>query len=130
MDTPEHLKYTTEHEWAKVDGDLVVVGITDFAQDALGEIVYVELPDKGDEITKGDSFAAVESTKSVSDLFAPISGEIVDINEVLIESPETVNDDPYGEGWIAKISPYDRVELEDLMNSDDYNDYVESQFEE
>ena len=98
-------------------------------QDSLGEIVYVELPDQGDEIAKGDSFAAVESTKSVSDLFAPVSGEVVGVNTQLLETPEVINKDPYGEGWIVRISPHDSEELDTLMDSDGYTEYLENEFE-
>jgi glycine cleavage system H protein len=127
VEIPEVLKYTKEHEWARVEDDLVIIGITDYAQDALGEIVYIELPSEGDEVTKGEPFGAVESTKSVSDLYAPISGEVVEVNEALLDSPEAINEDPYGEGWMVKVKPYDFGELEDLMDSDEYSDFIEKQ---
>ncbi|HLE25701.1 MAG TPA: glycine cleavage system protein GcvH [Thermodesulfobacteriota bacterium] len=126
---PEVLKYTKEHEWARVEDDIVIIGITDYAQDALGEIVYIELPSEGDEVTKGETFGAVESTKSVSDLFAPISGEVVEVNEALLDSPEAINEDPYGEGWMVKVKPYDPSELDDLMDSDEYTEFIEMQSE-
>ncbi|HZX14451.1 MAG TPA: glycine cleavage system protein GcvH [Thermodesulfobacteriota bacterium] len=129
VEIPEVLKYTKEHEWARVEDDIVIIGITDYAQDALGEIVYIELPSEGDEVTKGETFGAVESTKSVSDLYAPISGEVVEVNEALLDSPEAINEDPYGEGWMVKVKPYDPSELEDLMDSDEYTEFIEKQSE-
>jgi len=125
VEIPEVLKYTKEHEWARVEDDIVIIGITDYAQDALGEIVYIELPSEGDEITRGEPFGAVESTKSVSD----ISGEVVEVNEALLDSPEAINEDPYGEGWMVKVKPYDPSELEDLMDSDEYTEFIEKQSE-
>ncbi|HXG31672.1 MAG TPA: glycine cleavage system protein GcvH [Thermodesulfobacteriota bacterium] len=129
LETPEDLKYTKEHEWARLEEGLVVIGITSYAQDALGEIVYVELPSEGDEITKGDPFGGVESTKSVSDLYAPLSGEVVEVNEALLDSPETINEDPYGAGWMIKVRPYDLNELEDLMDHEEYAEYIEKEME-
>ncbi|KRT65861.1 MAG: glycine cleavage system H protein, glycine cleavage system H protein [Candidatus Dadabacteria bacterium CSP1-2] len=129
VEIPEVLKYTKEHEWARVEDDIVIIGITDYAQDALGEIVYIELPSEGDEVTKGETFGAVESTKSVSDLYAPISGEVAEVNEALLDSPEAINEDPYGEGWMVKVKPYDPSELEDLMDSDEYTEFIEKQSE-
>ncbi|MGH7799541.1 MAG: glycine cleavage system protein GcvH [Thermodesulfobacteriota bacterium] len=129
VEIPEVLKYTKEHEWARVEDDIVIIGITDYAQDALGEIVYIELPSEGDEITRGEPFGAVESTKSVSDLYAPISGEVVEVNEALLDSPEAINEDPYGEGWMIKVKPYDPSELDDLMDSDEYTEFIERQSE-
>ncbi|HEX3036092.1 MAG TPA: glycine cleavage system protein GcvH [Thermodesulfobacteriota bacterium] len=129
VEIPEEFKYTKEHEWTNVEKDLVIIGITDYAQEALGEIVYIELPSEGDEITKGDPFGAVESTKAVSDLYAPISGEVVEVNEVLFHSPESINEDPYGNGWMIKVKPYDTNELKDLMEYDEYTDFVEKEME-
>ncbi len=129
VEIPEVLKYTKEHEWVRVEDDIVIIGITDYAQDALGEIVYIELPSEGDEITRGEPFGAVESTKSVSDLYAPISGEVVEVNEALLDSPEAINEDPYGEGWMVKVKPYDTSELDDLMDSDEYTEFIEKQSE-
>lgn len=128
-DIPEELKYTEEHEWARVEDDIVVVGITDYAQEALGEIVFVELPSEGEELEIGDTFGGVESTKSVSDLFSPISGDIVEVNELLLDSPEDINTDPYGDGWIIKISPDNKEELDDLMDSSEYAEFLENQEE-
>lgn len=125
----EELKYTKEHEWAKLEDDWVVIGITDYAQDALGEIVYIELPSEGDEITKGNPFGAVESTKSVSDLYAPVSGEVMEVNEALLDSPEAINEDPYGDGWMIKVKPYDIGEIQDLMDSDEYTEFIDKESE-
>ena len=127
---PDELKYTSDHEWALEDGELLVIGITDYAQDALGEIVYIELPSEGDEITKGDPFGAVESTKAVSDLYAPVSGDVVEVNDMLLDSPETINGDPYGEGWMIKVRPYDPKELTELMDNEEYSEYVEKEMED
>jgi glycine cleavage system H protein len=127
IDIPEELKYTDEHEWARIEDDLVVIGITDYAQDALGEIVYIELPSEGDEITKGDSFGGVESTKSVSDLYAPVSGEVVEVNESLLDSPETINEDPYGDGWLIKVKIHDSDEFDDLMDNEQYSEFIEKE---
>ena len=126
----EELKYTNDHEWAHEEGEVLVIGITDYAQDSLGEIVYIELPSEGDEITKGDPFGAVESTKAVSDLYAPVSGDVVEVNEVLLDSPELINSDPYGEGWMIKVKVYDPGELEELMDFEGYTDFVEKEIEE
>ena len=125
----DELKYTKEHEWVKLEDDLVVIGITDYAQDALGEIVYIELPSEGDEVTKGNPFGAVESTKSVSDLYAPVNGEVVEVNEALLDSPEAINEDPYGDGWMIKVKPYDVGELQDLMDNDEYTEFIEKESE-
>lgn len=126
----EDLKYTNDHEWAHEEGDVLVIGITDYAQDSLGEIVYIELPSEGDEITKGDPFGAVESTKAVSDLYAPVSGDVVEVNDALLDSPEIINSDPYGEGWMIKVKVYDPGELDDLMDFEGYTDFVEKEIEE
>jgi len=127
MDFPEDLKYTREHEWARKKGDNFVVGITDFAQSQLGDVVYVELPDVGDPVKKGESFGVVESTKAVSELFAPLTGKIVEVNDPLSDAPETVNDDPYEEGWMIVIEPSDPKELEALMDAKAYRAFVEEQ---
>jgi len=129
VDIPDELKYTKEHEWASIEGNSVTVGITDYAQDALGEIVYIELPGEGDEVTKDEPFGAVESTKSVSDLYAPVSGEVIEVNEMLLDSPEVINEDPYGEGWMIKVKMYDPAELDDLMDAEEYVEYIEKEAE-
>lgn len=131
MEYPRELKYSTEHEWAAVEGeDRVRVGITDFAQDALGDVVYVDAPDEGTEVRAGEAFGEVESTKSVSDIFSPVSGRIVQRNAALSDTPELVNQDPYGEGWIAVIEMSDPEELDDLMDADAYRRLVEEGAEE
>jgi glycine cleavage system H protein len=127
MNFPEDLKYTKEHEWARQKGGRVLVGITDFAQDQLGDVVYVELPAVGDEVKKGESFGVVESTKAVSELFAPISGKVVEVNDPLVEAPETVNDDPYEEGWMIAIEPSDPKELAELLDVKAYAAFVAEQ---
>lgn len=129
VDIPEDLRYTEEHEWAKENEGSVTIGITDFAQEALGEIVFVELPIEGNKVTKGDSFGGVESTKSVSDLYSPISGEVIEVNEVLLDSPEIINEDPYSSGWIVKVRPYDLADLNDLMDAEAYTEFVENESE-
>jgi glycine cleavage system H protein len=126
MDYPEELRYTKEHEWVSVeDGDRVRVGITDFAQDALGDVVYVDIPEEGTEVTSGQAFGEVESTKSVSDIFSPVSGRIAERNGVLSETPELVNRDPYGEGWMIVVEMSDPSELDRLMNAASYREMVE-----
>ena len=105
MHTPEGLRYSSDHEWVRVDGDTATIGITDYAQDALGDVVYVDLPQVGDSVTAGASFGEVESTKSVSELYAPVDGEVAEINEALEDAPETVNEDPYAGGWMLRSSP-------------------------
>ncbi len=121
---PKDLKYDKEHEWVRVDGDIAVIGISDFAQDQLGEVVYVDLPAVGDEIIAGESFGEVESVKSVSELFSPLSGDIVEVNETLGDAPETVNEDCYGDGWMVKIKMADAAQTDDLMNADEYEAFI------
>ena len=118
--TPEELKYATSHEWARLDGDIVTVGISDHAQDALGDLVYVELPSVGDSVQAGDEAGVVESVKAASDIYAPVSGEIVEINEALADSPETVNSAPYTDGWLYRIRISDASELDKLLSADEY----------
>jgi glycine cleavage system H protein len=120
MNVPTDLKYTKDHEWVKVDGDIVTVGITDFAQGELGDIVYVEVDTLGEELEADTVFGTVEAVKTVSDLFLPLAGEIIEFNESLEEEPEKVNDDPYGEGWMIKIKVADTSNLETLLSADDY----------
>ena len=117
---PTELRYTEEHEWVRVDGDLAVVGITDYAQQQLGDVVYVDLPAPGAEVTNGQPFGEVESTKSVSDLFAPVSGTVESRNEDLDERPELVNSDPYGEGWLVAIRANDVAEFDQLLDASTY----------
>ncbi len=120
MNVPENLKYTKEHEWARIEGDIAIIGITDYAQGELGDIVYLELPEVGSEIAKDESFGTVEAVKAVSDLYAPLSGEVVEVNEALQDAPETVNSDPYGEGWLIKVKIKNPGEIDDLLDSTDY----------
>tara|TARA_A100001037_G_scaffold241923_1_gene222224 strand:- start:33755 stop:34138 length:384 start_codon:yes stop_codon:yes gene_type:complete len=117
---PNDRKYSQSHEWALIDSQTALIGITDFAQDELGDIVFVELPNPGDSITKGDIFGLVESIKAVSDLYAPLSGTISDINPLLDTEPEQINDDPYGAGWMLKIELTDLGEVEKLLTKDEY----------
>ncbi|HIA40159.1 MAG TPA: glycine cleavage system protein GcvH [Candidatus Poseidoniales archaeon] len=119
-EAPEELFYTKEHEWLRIEGDEVVVGITDHAQDALTDIVYIELPEVGDEFTEMDEFALVESVKSASPIFAPMAGEILAVNQALEDTPELINQDPYGEGWIVRFKFVDSNATEGLMSADDY----------
>ena len=127
MDFPEDLRYTREHEWARKKGTSYVVGITDFAQEQLGDVVYVELPDVGDPVKKGESFGVVESTKAVSDLYAPVSGKVVEINSPLVDAPEGINEDPYGEGWMIAVEPSDTKELDALLDAKGYTSLVQEQ---
>jgi glycine cleavage system H protein len=117
---PEDLLYHPEHDWAKIDGDVATFGVTWFAQDSLGEIVFFDPPVVGAKVTQGDSYAEVESVKAVSDVIAPLSGEIVEVNEALSDSPEKVNDDPYGEGWMVKVRLSDPAERDSLLDPDTY----------
>ncbi|MAG22181.1 MAG: glycine cleavage system protein H [Candidatus Diapherotrites archaeon] len=123
MDNPEDRKYTKGHEWAKKEGELIVVGITDFAQHALTDIVFVELPEKGKELEKGKQMCVVESVKSVSDIFAPVNGEVAEVNSELENSPEKLNQAPF-DSWLVKIKPKDPAEFDSLMSSQQYNEYV------
>lgn len=120
-ETPSELRYTEQHEWVRDDGDVVTVGITHYAQDQLGDVVYVDLPSPGAEVELDQPFGEVESTKSVSDLYAPVTGVIVERNDELDERPELVNTDPYGEGWMVTIRPVDRSQLDGLLQADAYH---------
>ena len=124
MNIPADLKYTQDHEWIKIDGDIATVGITDFAQGELGDIVYVEIETEGEELDKEEVFGSVEAVKTVSDLFMPVSGEITEFNEALEASPETVNEDPYGDGWMIKIKMSDISELDGLMDAGAYKSHI------
>jgi len=126
MSIPDDLKYTQDHEWVRVDGDVVTVGITDFAQGELGDIVFVEIETEGEELDKGETFSTVEAVKTVSDLFMPVGGEITEFNEALADDPELVNKDPYGEGWMIKVKVADTAELDELMDADAYKAKVEA----
>jgi glycine cleavage system H protein len=126
MDIPKYLKYTKDHEWANHDEDdgIVVVGITDYAQAKIGDITYVELPEEGEEVEKAASLAEIEHHKGVEEVYSPVSGRIVEVNEALKESPGLINQDPYEEGWLVKIEPSDVSDLEDLMDAEEYEEYV------
>lgn len=125
MEYPDNLKYTKEHEWIRLEEDIATIGITDHAQEQLGDIVYTELPDVGETIHQGDAFAVVESVKAVSDVFAPVTGDIVECNDPLIENPEMLNEDCYGEGWMVKVRITDVEVLGTLMTHDQYAKFVE-----
>jgi glycine cleavage system H protein len=127
MNFPEDLRYTKDHEWARSKGGRVVVGITEFATDQLGDVVYVELPAVGDLVKKGEAFGVVESTKAVSDLYAPVSGKVVEINSPLVDAPEGINEDPYGEGWMIAIEPSNPGEVDALLDAKGYTALVQEQ---
>jgi len=126
MNIPTDLKYTNDHEWVRVDGDVAVVGVTDFAQGELGDVVFVEIETEGETLDKGETFGTVEAVKTVSDLFMPVGGEVIEFNEALADEPELVNKDPYGEGWMIKIKVAKAAELETLMSAEDYQKMVEA----
>jgi glycine cleavage system H protein len=126
MNIPSDLRYSTDHEWVRVDGDIVTIGITEYAQDALGDVVFVELPEAGVSVTAGATFSEVESTKSVSDIYAPVTGAISAVNETLESAPELLNSDPYGDGWICRIQMTDPSELDGLMDADAYRALTEA----
>ncbi len=125
MNVPENLRYSSDHEWALADGDAVRVGITDYAQDALGDVVYVDLPEVGARLEQGSSFGEVESTKSVSDLYAPVTGTVTEVNQELADAPERLNEDPYGEGWICVIAPDDAGQIDGLLDAGAYRSLIE-----
>ncbi|MGA8296015.1 MAG: glycine cleavage system protein GcvH [Acidimicrobiales bacterium] len=122
VNTPDDLRYTNDHEWARSEDGAVRVGITDFAQDALGDVVFIQLPEKGKTVSKGDTLGEIESTKSVSEIYAPISGEVVEVNAELSDAPQKVNEDPYGGGWICTISPSSPGEIDDLLDAAGYRE--------
>mgnify|MGYP006141300861 FL=1 len=124
MNTPSHLKYTKDHEWVKIEGDTLTVGITDFAQGELGDIVYVEVDSLDESLDEEAVFGTVEAVKTVSDLFMPVAGEIIEFNESLEEEPEKVNEDPYGDGWMIKIKVTDSTDLDSLLSADDYKNLI------
>lgn len=127
MDTPKDLRYSEEHEWVKDEGDKVRVGITFFAQSELGDIVFVELPEVGDEVTADEPFGSVESVKTVSELYAPVSGKVVEVNEDLSDSPEFVNESPYEKAWMVVVEPSDKSELDKLMTADKYDEMTKEE---
>ncbi|MGQ1911565.1 glycine cleavage system protein GcvH [Marinifilum sp. RC60d5] len=120
MNVPENLKYTKDHEWIRVEGEEAFIGVTDFAQSELGDIVFVEVETEGDELDKEEVFGTIEAVKTVSDLFMPVGGEVLEFNEKLEDAPELINSDPYGEGWIIKVKMADTAELEELLTAEAY----------
>ena len=129
MDFPKELKYTDQHEWARLEGEITTVGISDYAQERLGDIVFVELPEIGTETKKGEAFCVVESVKAASDIYAPMSGEVTAINKNIEDHPELVNQAPYGDGWLVRIKVSDTAQIDDLMDSGKYKKFVEEQEE-
>ena len=126
MNIPENLKYTKDHEWIRVEGDNAYVGITDYAQGELGDIVFLEIETEGEELAKEEVFGTIEAVKTVSDMFMPIGGEVVEVNEKLEETPEIVNQDPYGDGWLIKIKIADTAEIDELLDSATYKNLLEA----
>lgn len=124
MNIPADLKYTKDHEWVKIEGNIATVGITDFAQSELGDIVFVEIETEGDELDKEEVFGSVEAVKTVSDLFMPLSGEVAEVNSKIESTPEVVNEDPYGEGWMIKIQMSNTAELDELLDADAYKETI------
>jgi len=127
MEFPDNLLYTKDHEWVRVEGGMVTIGITDYAQEQLGDIVFIDLPSKGQDVSKDDTFGVVESVKSVSDCFSPITGKVVDINEDLAENPAMVNEDCYGDGWMVRIEVKNPAEIKGLMKASEYESFVKEE---
>lgn len=125
MNVPDDLRYSSDHEWVRVEGNTITLGITDYAQDALGDVVFVDVPEVGTAVAVGGTFSEVESTKSVSDIYAPVSGTISEVNADLADSPELLNNDPYGDGWLCKIDLADASELDSLLDADGYRALIE-----
>ena len=125
--TPEDSKYAKSHEYVHVEGDIGTIGITDYAQKELGDVVFVELPQAGSQLEAADELGSIESVKAVSELFSPVSGEVVEVNEALTEKPELVNTDPYGDGWMIKVRLSDPTEVDELMNAEEYEEYIETE---
>lgn len=123
-ENPEDLRFDKEHEWLRVEGDVATVGISEYAQDQLGEVVYLDLPSVGDSLIAGETFGEIESVKSVSELYSPVSGEVVEVNEDIDGAPETVNSDPYGAGWMVKVRLADPSQLDSLMSAEEYESFV------
>ena len=124
MDLPNNIKYTEDHEWVKLDGDIATIGITDFAQSELGDIIFVEFPDNGIEVSQKESIGTLEAVKTVADIFSPLSGNVIELNENLESNPELINESPYDAGWILKIKVSDSNQLDSLMSSSDYNNLI------
>ena len=127
MEFPKELKYTKEHEWVKEEDGHYVVGITDFAQDSLGDVVFVELPQEGSAVTKDEPFGVVESVKAVSDLYSPFTGTVVEVNDAIIDSPEAINDDPYGDAWMLKIKVGEPMEATEMLSDEEYQAFTEEE---
>jgi glycine cleavage system H protein len=130
MEILKELRYSEEHEWAAADENIATIGITDYAQEQLGDIVYIELPETGTQVTKGDKFGVVESVKAVSDLYSPVTGTVVTVNTGLPNTPETINEEPYGDGWMIRVEMSDPEELDDLMTAAEYEKFIEEAEEE
>jgi len=126
---PKNLKYHKEHDWARIEGDVATLGVTDYAQESLGDIVYIELPEVGAEVSAGASYAEIESVKAVSDVFAPVSGTVIEANEEVVDAPELINESPYEDGWLIKIKLSDPSEADDLMSADEYEEMLAEQEE-
>ncbi|PIF05189.1 MAG: glycine cleavage system protein H [Draconibacterium sp.] len=124
MKIPDDLKFTKDHEWVKIEGNSAIVGVTDFAQGELGDIVFVEIETEGEELAQGDTFGTVEAVKTVSDLFMPVGGKVVEVNEALSDEPELVNKDPYGKGWMIKLEVADLAEMDELMSASEYTEMI------
>ncbi|WP_436923499.1 glycine cleavage system protein GcvH [Halosimplex amylolyticum] len=124
FDVPDDLRYLESHEWVRVDDDSARIGISDFAQDELGDVVFVDLPSEGDEIAADEDFGVVESIKAVSDLYAPVSGTVTAVNAALVDAPELINEDPYGDGWLLEVELADDAEFDDLLSPDEYEDQI------
>jgi len=127
MSVKENLYYSEDHEWVREEEDCLVIGVSDFAQEELGDIVFVELPEVEEEFDKDDSFGVLESVKAVSDTFIPVSGRVIEVNEALLDNPELINDDPYGEGWLIKVDPADDSELDELLSAEEYAEFIEEE---
>jgi len=124
MNVPDDLKYTTEHEWIRVEGEEIVIGVTDFAQGELGDVVFVEIETEGETLSKGDTFGNIEAVKTVSDLYMPLDGEVVEVNSVLEDTPEIVNSQPFGDGWMVRIKMSDPAQLEELLSAEEYRKLI------
>lgn len=124
MNIPDNLKYTKEHEWVKIDGDIATIGITDYAQNELGDIVFIEIETEGETLDREETFGSIEAVKTVSDLFMPLGGEVLEFNSALEQAPETVNRDPYGDGWIIKVKIADKGEIKDLLDAEAYKNLI------
>ena len=129
MDYPTQYRYTREHEWLRLDGEIATVGITHHAQDQLGDVVFVELPEVGAKLQAERAFGAVESVKAVSDIYSPLSGDVTEVNESLIDAPERINEDPHGDGWLLRMTVFDQSEIDKLMTSGQYAEYVAAETE-